>query len=513
MFCLSVRCVENSAKIDKILFTLGKLRNYVSLTAAATTAQAKHQQSFYNHYQQRSITNVLTTRKNTATINKQDGQGIRKQMSRYSANTIMPHFKEFRLMDYDIIGFDLDGTLLRYELNNMVPLEHELLREFLVKEKNYPEELLHKKFDSTFLQKGLIIDCAHGNILKLAEDGTILKATHGTRFMSDKEISQIYGNDKKWFATQEYIKDPLSAWNGPNSERLRALLDYFDIAASLVFSQAVDVLDKAAGGYQLGKSDYKIYPDILAGLIQIYTREHFAMGVSPYFEALKGNPEKYLLKTDVKLIELLKKLRASGKSLYLLTGSNIDFANFTASYALGPQWRDLFDYTIGFAKKPAFFYAQRQFLQIKDLNELEGSELPLEQLLTPNTSYSQGNWQQLKESICKQILKKDPQQVKSLYVGDNLIQDVYTPRAKANIETLALSEELFENDNNFEFKTIVQSPLWGSYFNVDGTKTFWSKIIADYSQLCVSHMDVVAQVPVENKIHCDNKEGFYPTQP
>ncbi|XP_065361022.1 5'-nucleotidase domain-containing protein 1 [Calliphora vicina] len=490
MFCLNVRCLQNSAKLEKILFTLGKLRNNASLTTAA-------------HHS--------TT---TTNINKSHTAIGRQQMSRYSANTIMPHFKEFRLMDYDIIGFDLDGTLLRYDLNNMVPLEHDLLKEFLVNEKNYPKELLKQKFERNFLQKGLMVDTQRGNILKLSSDGTILKAAHGTRFMNDKEICEVYGESRQWDVAQEYIKDPLSAWNGPIAEKLRTLLDYFDIGASLVFAQAIDVLDEtSSSSYEIGKNDYKVWSDMLAGLIQIYTREHFATGESAYFEALKGNPDKYLLKTDNKVIELLLQLKASGKALYLLTGSNIDFANFTASYALGPQWRELFDYTIGFAKKPGFFFAQRPFLQISNLNEVEGSELSLTEDLIPNTSYSQGNWQQLKESLCKNILNKDPKLVRSLYVGDNLIQDVYTPNAIASIDTIALSEELLENDNNYDFKTIVQSSLWGSYFSYNGTPTLWANFIEKYSQLCVSQMDVVAQYPLKEKIHCENKEGFFPKQP
>ncbi|XP_023303739.2 5'-nucleotidase domain-containing protein 1 [Lucilia cuprina] len=503
MFSLNVRCVQNSAKLDKILlFTLGKLRNYVSVTAA---------QRIIN------ITTAVSTNINNTQSNKSKRGAILeiKQLTRYysSADTKMKNFKEFHLMDYDIIGFDLDGTLLRYDLNNMVPLEHKLLREFLVKEKNYPKELLEQKFDSQFIQKGLIIDSDRGNILKLSSDGTILKAAHGTRFLNDKEICKVYGEARKWDVAQQYIKDPLAAWNGPLADKLRTLLDYFDIAASLVFAQTVDVLDRMVPNNKLTKNDYKIWPDMLSGLIQIYSREHFATGASAYFEALKGNPEKYLLKTDRKVIDLLKQLKASGKALYLLTGSNIDFANFTASYALGPQWRDLFDCTIGFAKKPGFFFAQRPFLQIANLNELEGSELSLSEHLKPNSCYSQGNWQQLKESLCKQVLNRDPQEVRSLYVGDNLIQDVYTPKAKASIDTLALSEELLEYDENYEFKTIVQSPLWGSYYCINATPTLWSSIIAKYSQLCVSHMDVMTDVPLEEKINCTNKEGYFPQQP
>lgn len=481
MFCLrSVRCVQNSEKIlDKqIVFTIGKLRNYVSLTA--------------------------TTYHRNSSLRRSNAIG-KQHLSRYSSSTTMKHFKEFRMADYDIIGFDLDGTLLRYNINNMVPLEYELLIKFLVEEKNYPRALLERKFDVNFIQKGLIIDTLRGNILKLSGDGTIIKATHGTSFLNDNEIEEIYGADRKWNVALEYINDPLSAWNGPIADKLRTLLDYFDLPTSLVFAHAVDVLDATSMG-KVVNSDYNIWPDLLAGLIQIYTREHFGVGKSAYFEALKASPEKYLLKTDERVINHLKELKTSGKALYLLTGSNIDFANFTATYALGPQWRDLFHYVISFGKKPGFFYMQRQFLQVKNLDEVPNSEIPLNNELTTNC-YSQGNWQQLKESLSKRVLQKDSNRVRCLYVGDNLIQDVYAPNTVASMDCVAISEELLENDNNFDFQTIVQSSLWGSYFSHNGIPTLWSTIIEKYSQLCISHMDVLAKVPVKDKIYCENKEG------
>ena len=500
MFSINVRFFQSSASVDRILFTIGKLRNKTKTTAGQHFSQAVH-------------TAATAARLNVARTIRRQIMGM-KEYSRYSANTIMPHFKEFRILDYDIIGFDLDGTLLRYDLNHMVPLEHELLIKFLVNERNYPKQLLERKFDAKFVQKGLIIDAHRGNLLKMNEDGTILRVSHGTKFLSDKEIVEVYGESRQCSYVQTFVKDPLSAWNGPLTEKLRALLDYFDMGAALVFAQTVDVLDELSNrGDNLQREDYKIWPDMLDGLIKIYTRDNFSNGLSAYFNALKENPDKYLLKTETKVIEFLKELKASGKALFLLTGSNIDFANFTASYALGPQWQELFDYTVAFAKKPGFFHMQRQFLKIQNLNEIPESEIALTDLLPPNTNYSQGNWQQLKESICRQILHKDSKDVKSLYVGDNLIQDVYAPSVVASIDTLAISEELLENDNNYAFKAIVQSPLWGSYFSDDGVPTLWSQFIKKYSQLCISDMGVIASVPIKDNIHCENKEGYFPKRP
>ncbi|XP_013104213.2 5'-nucleotidase domain-containing protein 1 [Stomoxys calcitrans] len=482
MFNLGVRCVQSTKiQVDTVLFTLVKLRNYISFKTAARCLSVN--------------TNI---------------------QRRFYSNNTMLNLKDFCISDYDVIGFDLDGTLLRYNLNNMVPLEYELLVKYLM-EKKYPRVLLDKQFDSDFIQKGLIVDAERGNLIKLAADGEILKATHGTRFLSSAEIEDVYGKSRKWDIAQDYINDPLSAWNGPVSEKLRTLLDYFDIAASLVFAQAVDALDETVytNTNVLQKNDYKVWPDILSGLIQMYSRDHFASGTSAYFEALKQNPEKYLFKTDQQVIQLLRELRSSGKALYLLTGSNIDFANFTASYALGPNWRDLFNCVVSFAKKPGFFFMQRSFLQNNNLSEVPNSEMPLQDdLLAKGKSFSQGNWEQLNESLCKHVLCKDVNKTsRSLYVGDNLIQDVYAPYTKASMDAIAISEEMFENKSSYEYYKIIQSSSWGSYFNLNGRPTLWFSVIENYSKLCISQMDVIANVPVKEKIQCGNQHGFFPNVP
>ncbi|XP_005176779.1 5'-nucleotidase domain-containing protein 1 [Musca domestica] len=484
MFSSSLRFVQFSTKVDSCLFTFVKLRNIRLTTAAGRLSSVCDLRR--RHHQHLSL----------------------------RFNHTMSSLQEFRMADYDIIGFDLDGTLLRYNLSNMVPLVYELLVKYLVEERSYPRELLQKQFNRDFIQKGLIVDTERGNLLKLSEDGKILKAAHGTRSLQESEIEAVYGKARIWSIAKEYIDDPLSAWNGPVSEKLRSLLDYFDIAASLVFGHAVDTIDELSEKNEnpLEKNNYEIWPDLLSGLIKIYTRENFANRESPYFEALKNEPEKYLVKTDNKVLDLLRELKSSGKALYLLTGSNIDFANLTASYALGADWKKLFNVVVSFGKKPGFFYMQRQFLQVKNLTEVEGSELSLEDALATNGScYSQGNWQQLKTSLSKNVVGKEDNETRCLYVGDNLIQDVYTPFTKASMDTIALSEELLENDNNYEYKNIVHSTKWDSYFSINGAPTLWSKNMEKYSRLCVSSMDVIAAVPVTDKILCANSQGFYTT--
>ena len=53
-----------------------------------------------------------------------------------------------------------------------------------------------------------------------------------------------------------------------------------------------------------------------------------------------------------------------GKFLYVITGSHYDFASHVASYAIGEDWKDLFDIVIFFARKPSFFVEKRPFWRL-----------------------------------------------------------------------------------------------------------------------------------------------------
>lgn len=230
-----------------------------------------------------------------------------------------------------------------------------------------------------FLQKGLILDGTRGNVLKLSHEATILRASHGTRLMSDDEIVASYGPERRWDVATAFYNDPLSTWNGPSVLQMRALLDYFDMPCALVFAQAVDIVDRNSGSNGAPK-EYKVWQDLLDGLMQNYSRDNFNNDKSLYFKAMRAEPQRYVLRSSDKLISWLQELRASGKKLFLLTGSNIDFANLTATQALGRDWQQLFDFVVTFAKKPGFFTMKRPFLVVDNEAkcELPGSELNLE---------------------------------------------------------------------------------------------------------------------------------------
>ena len=424
----------------------------------------------------------------------------------------------FKFADYDCIGFDLDNTLLTYNVTNMAYLEYQVLAKFMVEKRNYDSKHLYKPVNDEavdFIQKGLILDFDRGNVLKISSDGVIRRASHGTKLLTDARITEIYPN-RRWEVTDDFVKNIWESWNGPNSLKMRCFLDYFDMPASLAFARAVDTIDEKSGTPEI----YRVWPDVLDGLIEMFDGTTFRTGENQYFEALKKNPEKYLRKCSPETIDWIRELKRT-KNTCLITGSLADFANFTSTYALGKDWRSLFDIVICYAKKPGFFIADRPFVRMSGYDEdgnISGAELQQGEI------YSQGNWRDLKNFFVK-ISKNDSPRV--LYVGDNLIQDIFVPSAHAEWDTVVVNEEM-QSEGMIDYvlshpdAKFLNSEYWGSYFCVKDSAGCYESlarhVIEHYSKICVPSMEVVAKKSVDEAYECFDKNdkkrnGYYPAKP
>lgn len=383
----------------------------------------------------------------------------------------MPRQARLSLDEYDCIGFDLDHTLCRYNVGNLAKLVYDLLADYLIKIKGYDRAIKNRQFedDIHLLAKGLTLDCDKGNLLRLGCDGVVLAASHGTRKLTDFEIEKEYGRDRRKHPGTDYIQH-LKEF-GPQrlvefSPLLHSFMDYFDLAAPLLCARIVDVLDII---YNKGKplTEYNFWPDVHEGLKDLYLRTHFASNLGGFFPAIKANPELYIIKRSPEFRSWLRMLRSNGKFLYVITGSHYDFASHVASYAIGDDWKDLFDIVIFFARKPSFFVEKRPFFRLDGAVEKE-SFRGWEDLET-GECYSQGNWKDLNEFF-EYCTEWEP--TTSLYFGDNVLQDVLAPkRFTSTIDSVAISEEMIaEGMHNKEAldehpdKELMVSDFWGSYF-------------------------------------------------
>ncbi|XP_045482802.1 5'-nucleotidase domain-containing protein 1-like [Harmonia axyridis] len=360
-------------------------------------------------------------------------------------------------------------------------MEYKVLSKYLIK-RGYPKKHLEVEIDFDFLQKGLILDAEKGNILKIACDGKIIRATHGTKVLSEDEIEKYYKNSH-WELSDLFVKDPLEVWNGPHSDKIRSLLDYFDIIVSLLFARCVDSVDEEKNGIQ---EKYSVYDDIYEGLLSMFEIEHFQSNKGGYYLEMKSTPQKYYYKCPNKVLDWLKTLRKQGKLLFLITGSYIDFASCTASYTLGSDWKDYFDIIITYAKKPGFFTIEREFIGldgIKQTGPIDPKNLELGGI------YANGNWKDLYAFLLKHSSSPDP---KCLYIGDSVIQDVYAPDTYSHCETVAVCEELSTIHPD---EKIITSAFWGSYFKEKEVDTIWSRIIEEKAKLSVPDLEYAAGLP------------------
>lgn len=417
----------------------------------------------------------------------------------------------FRLADYDCVGFDLDNTLCEYRIKPMVQMIYDVLVDYLIDEHGYGADHLRRPIDFEFCQRGLMLDVERGNVLKIDGDGRVLRAAHGTRFMSDEEIVAAYGPARTWSATEVFARNFLETWNGPLSERVRPLLDFFDIPVSLVFGRCVDGIDAVD---RAPRGVYNVWPDVLNGLHYMYSRDKFSSDTGGFFPRLKSAPSLYYNRCPEYVLDWLKELKKTSK-VFLVSGSHVDYANFSAVQSLGANWRELFDVSVFYARKPGFFSSDRPFYGTdaqlsKECDVVEDIHL--------GNIYSQGNWSQLHNLLKKETGKPNP---KCLYMGDNVLQDIVAPAKFCDLDTVAVIEEMKLDSNNCDPNPdidMLRPNKWSSYF-VDSEKndvSIWSSFIT-CGKLCVPSIKCLAKLPLNHQFtpFSKNKKfnGFYPCIP
>lgn len=401
--------------------------------------------------------------------------------------------KIFKFSNYDCIGFDLDNTLARYKVGNMIEMEYDIISKYLIRKKGFSEKHLSKPLDHNFIMKGLIIDNDNGNVLRISPTGEVIQATHGTKWLNKNEILQYYPN-RHWEPTDLFSENPLQTWNGPHSECMRTLLDYFDIVISLVFARVIDSIDESRNE----KNNYNVWPHLLESLVYMFDRNHFKSDNGEYFPEIKANPAKYYYKCSDQLRNWLKSLKDSGKRLFLITGAHVDFASHTAENTIGKDWREFFDIVICFAKKPGFFTMKRDFIGLDGFTE--SGPIGYKDLVTGGI-YTHGNWNDLEKFMKHLSNSINP---KVLYIGDNLVQDIYTPHVHSKCDTVAVCEELeaerrtISKNSWHPDEQFLCSTIWGSYFHFDNPKsaTIWGEIIESHSKICIPSLEYVASYPI-----------------
>lgn len=308
------------------------------------------------------------------------------------------------------IGFDMDHTLVRYNCRNFEESVYNFVVDYLIKQKHYPQIIKDFKFNFNNAIRGLVVDSANGNILKLSRYGTIRQSYHGVSPISFTDQKQIYKSTYVDLNDSNYI----------------AIDTYFSIAFCVLYGQLVNLKDM----HPTLLPSYEILAfDILYSVDKIHAngdlKNHICANIANY------------VTLDEELVRGLQTYKRFGKKLFVLTNSDFAYSKVMLDYVINrylpknESWQNLFDYTITLSNKPRFFYDNLQFLRINPAN---GNMTNLHKEVTPGI-YQGGNAKQFTKDLS---IAGD----EILYIGDHIYGDILRLKKECNWRTALVVEEL-----------------------------------------------------------------------
>lgn len=235
----------------------------------------------------------------------------------------------------DAIGFDMDHTLAQYVSRPFDLLAYNGAKERLV-DFGYPEAVRDFHYDEHRFQRGLVIDKAQGNVLKMDRHKYVKVAHHGLTEMSAEQRKAQYDTQRPAFTPPEFA----------NIDTAFLLVDV------CLYTQLVEYSDAHPGA--ITRSYAQMYADVRRSVDLCHCD-----GVIK--DVVMANPAGYI-ERDPQLAALLLRVRASGKKVFLLTNSLWDYTEAVMKHLLAADaakhsltdWTDFFDVVIVGARKPAF---------------------------------------------------------------------------------------------------------------------------------------------------------------
>ena len=353
--------------------------------------------------------------------------------------------------DVDVIGFDIDFTLLLYNKKNMTKLIYDSLCEFLIKHKNYPDKIHYsenKDFVDAISCKNIVIDFKRGNALKLRKDKSIIKCYHGKKELTKDEIYKIYNNGAfpEFKISIVYTRD------------FYLNIDSFQPQNLALFLVCVDLFDK--GELTIIKEYEDIIKHILDGMNYNYCIKSFEdfSTFGYYFPEIYKHPELYLY-TKYNCEELLDKLRKKGKKIFFATNSNYSYSHYILEKVMGNNYHNYFDLCFYKSCKPGFFQDPKESNSkcyfYNDQSEISCTEMTddIYKKISEGNKILTGGSYVLVELYFQKMLKK--QNLKCVFVGDNMIGDCEVPSKLPNWDSIFIYDDIKldfigENQENYQ---------------------------------------------------------------
>ncbi len=308
------------------------------------------------------------------------------------------------------IGYDMDYTLIHYNVEEWERCAYEFLRDKLL-ERGWPIGDL--AFGPGAVIRGLIIDRELGNIVKADRFGYVKRAVHGSRMLTHDEQRAAYSR-----AIVDLTED-----------RWRFLNTFFSLSEACLYAQLVDLFD--AGGL----------PGVF-GYADLHSRVRTSLDETHMDGALKArilaDPKRFVV-DDEQTPRALLDQKEAGKKLLLITNSEWAYTCSLMAYAFdrflpdGIRWRDLFDLIVVAAGKPEFFFERKPIFEVVD-------ESGLLRPVVGKISVNRGSYLGGNASIIEEGLGLDGSGI--LFVGDHIFSDVHVSKAVRRWRTAVIVREI-----------------------------------------------------------------------
>ncbi|CAL9768579.1 unnamed protein product [Musa acuminata subsp. burmannicoides] len=349
--------------------------------------------------------------------------------------------RTLNLRSISAIGYDMDYTLIHYNVMAWEGRAYDYGMANL-RSMGFPVDGL--EFDPNMVIRGLVMDKERGNLVKADRFGYVKRAMHGTKMLSTRAISEIYGRE-----LVDLRKE--SRWEFLNT--------FFSVSEAVMFMQMVDRLDQGAMPAELGPLDYKgIQKARSCGLSNYHGIQYYNSNISFGFQAvakalfrahvegqlkseIMAEPERFV-EPDPELPLALLDQKEAGKKLLLITNSDYHYTNKMMQHAFNrflPNdmgWRDLFEMVLVSARKPEFFQMSQPLYEVVTS---DGLMRPCFKAKSGGL-YSGGSAQMVEKSL-------DVHGDEILYVGDHIYTDVSQSKVHLRWRTALICRELEDEYN------------------------------------------------------------------
>lgn len=325
--------------------------------------------------------------------------------------------RTLNLRSISAIGYDMDYTLMHYNVMAWEGRAYDYCMENL-RHVGFPVDGL--AFDPDLVIRGLVIDKEKGNLVKADRFGYIKRAMHGTRMLSTREVSEIYGRE-----LVDLRKE--SRWEFLNT--------LFSVSEAVAYMQMVDRLDEGVIGPDLCPLEYKcLYKAVGKALFRAHVEGQLK-------SEIMSKPELFV-EPDPELPLALLDQKEAGKRLLLITNSDYHYTDKMMQHSFNRylpndmNWRDLFEMVIVSARKPEFFQMSHPMYEVVTG---EGLMRPCFKA-RPGGLYSGGSAQMVESSL-------NVHGDEILYVGDHIYTDVSQSKVHLRWRTALICRELEEEYN------------------------------------------------------------------